>query len=47
MLDVFLSGKVSLKRFGYLDRDSNFALVYEAGESDKTLFPGRYYKHNE
>ncbi|CAI8043141.1 Gamma-aminobutyric acid type B receptor subunit 2, partial [Geodia barretti] len=30
---------VSLKRFGYLDRDSNFALVYETGESDKTLYP--------
>jgi hypothetical protein len=30
---------VSLKRFGYLDRDSNFTLVYETGESDKTLYP--------
>ena len=36
----FLSDTVSLKRFGYLDRDSNFKLVYESGESDTTLYPG-------
>ena len=27
-------------RFGYLDRDSNFSLVYERGENDDSLFPG-------
>ena len=35
-----LSDAVSLKRFGYLDRDSNFELAYESGESDTTLYPG-------
>ena len=35
-----LSDAVSLKRFGYLDRDSNFKLAYESGESDTTLYPG-------
>ena len=40
VLMKILSDAVSLKRFGYLDRGSNFKLVYESGESDTTLYPG-------
>ena len=28
-------------RFGYLDGDSNFSLVYDPGESDQTLYSGK------
>ena len=27
-------------RFGFLDRDSNFSLIYEEDESDTSLYPG-------
>ena len=27
-------------RFGFLDQDSNFSLIYEEGESDNSLYPG-------
>ena len=29
-----------MQRFGYLDGDSNYSLVYETGENDNTLYPG-------
>ena len=31
-----------MERFGYLDADSNYSLVYETGEDDSTLYPGIY-----
>ena len=31
---------ISLQRFGYVDRTKNWALAYEAMESDGTVFPG-------
>ena len=34
------SGELKVLRFGYLDGDSNFSLVYETGESDDVLYPG-------
>ena len=37
---IKIIGEVMVKRFGYLDIQSNFSLQYESGESDKTLYPG-------
>ena len=29
-------------RFGYVDRNSEFAFTYEGKENDLTVFPGKY-----
>ena len=43
-MGVSYSGDIGGVRFGYLDRDSNFSLIYERGESDKSVFPGQTYE---
>ena len=42
-----LSDELKRRRFGYLDKVSNFSLVYESGESDNSIYPGRsmYSEH--
>ena len=45
MLSVF-SGEVRGVRFGYLDRDSNFTLIYDRGENEHSIYPGIYYVHD-
>ena len=42
------AGMIEKKRFGYIDRASNYQTMYEDGESDETLFPGihSFYIYN-
>ena len=40
MAVYFLSGELEGVRFGYLNVESNFTMVYQPGESDDTIYPG-------
>ena len=39
----FCSGELERKRFGYLDRESNFSLIYDPMESDDSVYPSMYF----
>ena len=40
MKAYFFSGELEGVRFGYLNVESNFIMVYQSGESDDTVYPG-------
>ena len=40
MTAYIFSGELERVRFGYLNVESNFTMVYQPGESDDTVYPG-------